>query len=138
MPLNEELHMKNIKRAGVVSLAGLTAALALGTVAAQPAQAAVFKVNQQVTPGTSVRSGTAVSIKYSWPGGGAKVTTHWGNRGTEVHETPNNTQTVTRTLTTCHRSERINVYTTVEKGNGDKGSAAIAIFVSKPAGPWCD
>jgi hypothetical protein len=41
-------------------------------------------------------------------------------------------------IDTCHRSERINVYTTVVKGNGDRGSAAIAIYVSKPTAPWCD
>jgi hypothetical protein len=138
VPLNEESHMKNITRVGVASLCSLTAAVALGTVGAQPAQAAVFKVDQHVTPGTSVRSGTAVSIKYSWPGGGAEVTTQWGNRGTEVHRTPNNTRTVTRTLTTCHRSERINVATTVKKGTNDIGHAAIAIFVSNTTGPWCD
>jgi hypothetical protein len=130
--------MNNIKRSAVASLASLAAVVALGTITAQPAQAATFRVNQTVRPSTSVTTGTIVSITYSWPGGGARVTTQWGNRGTEVHETPNNTRTVQRTLTTCHRSERINVYTTVVKGNGDRGSAAIAIYVSKPTAPWCD
>ena len=130
--------MNNVTRSGVASLASLAALVALGTITAQPAQAATFRVTQTVRPSTSVTTGTTVSITYSWPGGGARMTTQWGNRGVEVHETPNNTRTVQRTLTTCHRSERINVYTTVVKGNGDQGSAAIAIYVSKPTSPWCD
>jgi hypothetical protein len=132
-----------VPRLALVAGLAVLAALALtpGTSQADPADGvatnAVFRVNQSVSPGTNVTSGTAVSITYTWPGGGAKVVTRWGNAGTETHQTVANSLTVTRVLSTCLQEEKVNVFTTVTKGNGDHGSAAIAIFVHKPNPPWC-
>jgi hypothetical protein len=135
---DEEDLMNRFTRTAFALLVGSATVVATGLTTAEPALAATFYVRQTPAPSNSIKSGQTISITYSWAGGGARMTTQWGSRGTEVHETVTNTRTVQRVLTTCHRQERINVYTTVVKGNGDRGSAALPVYVSAASPPYCD
>jgi len=124
------------RRPGSILLgAGLVGAMTVSVAA--PASAAVFKVTQQWSA-TSVNEGVPVNVLYSWPGGGAKVTTNWNDGKVEVHQTPLNYRSLTHVYSVpCNVAiKTFVVYTTVAKGSGDAGSAAIHI-TARRVGPAC-
>ena len=125
-------------RRGIIgTLLCLTVTGAMSLLLANPASAATFKVTQTWNR-TTVPEGTPATVTYSWPGGGGRVTTSWGDGTSEVHDVPVNSRTLSHTWDVpCNvASKNFNVFTTVTKGNGDAGSAAIAITVTR-VGPAC-
>jgi hypothetical protein len=111
------------------------AAAGAGTMfVAAPADASVVFPIRQDWPRLNVPSGTPATVIYSWPGGGAKLVTSWGDGTGETHEVAGNSRQLTHTWhIPCNEpSRQFVVFTRATKGNGDHGSAAIKVTVTSP------